>query len=160
MSECYKTAVGNMFSLALEGEVVCVTTNGIVKRDGCAIMGVGTAQIARDSFKGIDKKLGEYLNQYGNRCFNLGLHNYRGKHLRIVTFPTKYNPNDNSDMDLIRKSVLEIKEMADKFNWSKVYIPLPGVGAGKLLWSNVKPLFECLDERFILISIKASDFNH
>ena len=45
-------------------EAMCVTTNGIVKADGHAVMGAGIAKQANDYFH-LSEKLGGYLKQYG-----------------------------------------------------------------------------------------------
>jgi formylmethanofuran dehydrogenase subunit D len=39
-------------------EVVVVTTNGTIKKDGACVMGRGIARQVRDSIPGIDKRLG------------------------------------------------------------------------------------------------------
>lgn len=154
------TLVGDVFELAPSGSVICITTNGIVKKDGVAVMGRGIAQAARDKFSGVDVLLGNYLQKYGNRAFNLGSnYKYKGKTFTLASFPTKHNWREPSDLKLINSSCQQIQQMANKFNWDKVYLPIPGGTNGGLTWSQVKPIVSQLDQRFIIVSLNPSDFN-
>ena len=71
--------VGNPYNSFNEFDVICVTTNGEVRKDNKAVMGAGCAKFVRDNFEGVDLKLAVYLRQYGNRVFNLGKYVYKGK---------------------------------------------------------------------------------
>lgn len=74
----------NIFTLAkTNSSAVCIATNGMCDKNGCAVMDTGIAKKARDSLKDIenpryciDEKLGNYLRQYGNRAFMLGRYCY------------------------------------------------------------------------------------
>jgi hypothetical protein len=154
----YQIYIGNPFDILNDGDVICVTTNGVTKKDGKAVMGAGIAKFFRDTFK-VDSILGEYLKLYGNRSFKLGRHEYKGKNIELATFPTKHSWRDNSDINLISKSSIQIKEMADKNEWKRIYIPIPGCSNGGLKWSNVKNSLENLDERFVVFSINKDDFD-
>lgn len=119
----------------------CVTTNQMICANGKAVMGAGIAKIIRDNYVGIDELLGKYINSYGNRCFVF-------KHIKWISFPTKYHWKDPSDIHLIRKSSKELMEIIDKFNIEKVYLPRPGCGMGQLDWEIVKANIEnILDDR-------------
>lgn len=85
---------GDIFGLPKNhNEAVCITTNGIVKTNGCAVMGAGIAKQANISFNGLARDLGALLSQYGNRVYDMGLrkNNISGKWIRIITFPTKHH---------------------------------------------------------------------
>lgn len=148
-----KTLIGDVFKLAEPNTVVCVTTNGVLTKEKKAVMGKGIAKVARDNFLDIDVKLSTYLQKYGNRCFNLGGYSYKGKPLTIVSFPTKHSWDNDGDLPLIKKSVSELIQMANKYNWSKIYLPFPGGGAGNLTWDEVSPLLVDLDDRFTIVSL-------
>lgn len=147
---------GNIFELPQNGEAVCVTTNGIVKPNGEAVMGAGIALEANDYFN-LAPKLGKYITQYGNRAFNLGqyqrLYINNQATFTIFSFPTKHHFKENSDITLICKSAEQLVEMCNKFRISKCYLTRPGCGCGKLNWeSTVKPwLSQILDDRFIVV---------
>ena len=142
----------NIFDMATEGEAVCVTTNGMIKKDGHAVMGAGIAKEANQRFA-LSKKLAGYLKKYGNRAFNMGCYEEGTRKFNILTLPTKNDWRDNSDIELICISCQQLVEMCNKFGFTKVYLPRPGCTNGKLDWSLVKSRIETiLDDRFIVVS--------
>lgn len=144
----------NLFDLPQEGEAVCVTTNGMIKKDGHAVMGAGIAKEANQRFA-ISKKLAEYLDKYGNRAFNMGCYEDGSRKFNILTLPTKNNWRDNSDIELICTSCQQLVQMCDKFGFNKVYLSRPGCTNGKLSWSLVKSRIEpILDDRFVVVHNK------
>ena len=141
----------NIFDLPKNSnEALCITTNGMVKYNGKAVMGRGIAKQANELFH-LDSKLGLYLKTYGNRAFNLGKTSENG--YSIFTFPTKNKWQDDSDIELICKSAHELVEMCDKFHITKCYTVPPGCGCGNLNWEyTVKPFIkDILDDRFTVI---------
>lgn len=143
----------NIFDLPQNNEAVCVTTNGVIKTNGEAVMGAGIAKEANQLFH-LSNLLGKYLEQYGNRAFNLGrFQRPNGNVFTIFSFPTKQNWKDNSDITLICKSAEQLVEMCDKFGITKCYLPPVGCGCGGLNYENiVKPwISQILDDRFIIV---------
>lgn len=139
----------NIFDLPVsEKEAVCVTTNGMVKRNGFAVMGAGIAREADLRF-GLSAKLGQYLRAYGNRTFYMGA--YQNK--AIICFPTKHNWRDSSDLALIRESAENLVRMCDNRGITKCYLPPVGCGLGGLDWdTQVAPLLNSiLDDRFVIV---------
>lgn len=149
----YQNPKAEVLDMVQNGEVICITTNGDVKNDGCCVMGRGIARQFRDMFPGIDKKLGEYITKYGNRCFQLGKGTVNGKTFIIVSVPVKHHWNEMADVTLISKSCDQLMEMADKYGYSKVYLPAPGCGNGRLNYENqVYPWISLiLDDRFVCV---------
>jgi len=140
--------VGDLWDLA-RGSVLVITTNGCINRHGACVMGRGIALQAKQRFPGVALKLGGYIRQYGNRCFNLGV--WEG--YRLVSFPVKHQWDQPADLELIERSARQLVEMADKFGWECLYMPRPGCGNGRLSWSQVRPVLErILDERFVVSS--------
>lgn len=146
----------DIFTLPQNNEAMCVTTNGIVKTNGHAVMGAGIALQANKKLN-LSAKLGSYLKQYGNRAFNLGKYQRQdGAIFTVFSFPTKHNFKDDSDINLICKSANELVEMCNKFGITKCYLTRPGCGCGKLNWEHtVKPWLEqILDDRFVVVTPK------
>ena len=140
---------GNAWDVYLDYDVLCITTNGFVKSNGECVMGRGIAKEAKLRFPSIPKVLGLGIRKYGNRCMKLAKVN----DTHLVSFVVKHNWWEEADIELIKKSCLEITEMADKFSWKKVLLPRPGCGNGWLKWNDVKPILEeLLDDRFDVIS--------
>ena len=134
-------------------EAICVTTNGILKMNGHAVMGKGIAKQANDRFC-LSEQLGKYLTMYGNRLFFMGNHYFNGTNqFSIITFPTKYDWREDSDINLIIKSAEQLVKTCEKFGITKCYLPPVGCGNGNLNWEHtVKPwLSQILDDRFIVV---------
>lgn len=147
---------GNLYELpkATKREACIVTTNGMVKRDGKAVMGAGIAKYCRDTFSGVDKVLGDYLKANGNHVHCLGwqtISKVAGLFL-LFSFPTKDHWKDPSKPELIRRSCRELKEMADRFEVDTIYMNCPGCGCGKLDYAKEVRhiLSEELDDRFVV----------
>ena len=145
----------NIFDLPKSAfDAVCVTTNSMIKRNGKAVMGAGIAKEADERFN-LGYKLADYLNKYGNRCFNMGLYtnDQTRKTFTIITFPTKYDWRNNSDLTLIKKSAKELVSICDKWNIKHCYLTPVGCKNGNLNWNlQVKPILEqILDNRFTIV---------
>lgn len=94
---------GDLFAHNHNGpKAICITTNGYVGRDGCNVMGRGTAGEAKRRWPGIESLLGRLIQEKGNRVHQLTLENGSGIFLslnwlnpkvevpyHIVSFPTK-----------------------------------------------------------------------
>ena len=139
---------GNIFQYIGKADAVCVTTNGVLKKDGSLVMGKGIALAFAKKYPRLPSILGGHVNRFGNRAFRV-----KEDNIDIVSFPTKNNWRDTSDISLIKKSAKEIVEMADKFNWNKIILPRPGCSNGQLRWKDVKKEIEgILDDRFYVIT--------
>jgi len=167
----FQTIAGDPYTFFESGDTICITTNGITKKkDQTAVMGKGTAEFAQVTFKEyeIDKLLGRYLILHKNRAFYLGEYTFplvkgfeqsEGKKVHLVTFPTKNHWRDKSDIYLIRESIAQLQIIQRKFNLNKrIYLPMPGCGAGQLKWSDVKEDLSVLDEKYIIYSKTEEDF--
>ncbi len=123
---------GNLIDYWHGGNIIGVTTNGFVKRNGCAVMGAGIAKTVRDTIHGIDAELGLRLSQAGNTPIF-----FRG--FRFFTFPVKHNWWEQADIDLIRESAKIIEK---NHPGPRIDFPRPGCGNGRLDWNDVKPVLE------------------
>lgn len=156
---------GNIFLLPDpdKRDAVCVTTNGIIRKDGKAVMGAGIAKYARDTFRGTDRKLGEYIKKFGNRACALGwqpvitaAQDHSGwmpaRMFMMLSFPTKHDWKDDSDPELIRASCRQVMDLADEHYLDTVYMPCPGCANGHLDYvRDVRPILtEELDNRFMV----------
>lgn len=145
----------NIFDLATSAnDAVCVTTNGMIKRNGCAVMGAGIAKEADARFY-LGGKLGDYLRHNGNHCYNMGLYCNKdtGKTFTIITFPTKHDWKNDSDLALIKQSAEELVALCNHWNIHQCYLTPVGCANGHLDWkTQVKPVIEkILDDRFTIV---------
>ena len=125
----------------------CVPTNGIVKPNGCLVMGAGVAKVAAEKYPQLPDRLGRLVTIFGNKPFFFN-------EIGIISFPTKNHFKDPSDIGLIIASAKEIAafvEIHDK----TIVLPRVGTGFGGLNWIDVKaaiePIFD--DNRFIVCSL-------
>ena len=135
-------------------EAICVTTNGIIKRNGHAVMGRGIALTANQRFN-LSLQLAGYLTKFGNRAFHMGVKKdaLTGRQMRVITFPTKHDWKDKSDIELIKTSAHQVAAICNKFNIKTCYLTKPGCSNGGLNWERqVRPVLEeILDDRFIVV---------
>jgi len=126
----------------------------ICKGDGTLVMGAGVAKDFATRFPDIPKIWGEatLLIKNGKLKSNI-IVTPHSDDLSLVSFPTKYNWKDKSDLDLIKRSAIQLYTISQALGWKKILLPRPGCSNGGLLWgSQVKPLLETiLDERFWVI---------
>lgn len=130
--------------------LLCITTNGTVKKDGDAVMGAGIAKQAKEIFPWIPAQLGQFLSKYGNRMCYLGCN--------LITFPVKHNWYEKADIQLIKASCKELMDSLDDLKEDrgcevKALLVRPGCGNGKLNWeTEVKPVIsKLLDDRVVVI---------
>ena len=139
---------GNIWEL--QGDAVCVTTNGIVKEDGRAVMGAGIAKQCLEKYPGVDRVYGNQIKLYGVKIHTLVLDFVT--YQRIVAFPTKQHWQSPSDLSLIERSAKQLMSYTELNNLTNVLLPRPGCGLGGLEWSEVKELLTpILDERIIVV---------
>jgi hypothetical protein len=136
--------VGDIWEHADRGEIIVITTNGSLTRDGRAIFGRGVARQAALRFPEFADELGKLLAELGSHVFDLG----NG----VVTFPVEETPWSLPDLRIIARSARELRLLADHSGWQRIIVPRPGCGGGGLSWKEVKPLLEsCFDHRFLVI---------
>ena len=142
---------GDLWELAkvFEAHAVVVTTNGAVRSDGACVMGRGCAKEAKDMFEGIDKRLGALIRENGNRVQIV-----QDLPTRVIAYPVKHHWEDDADLELIRRSAQQLMEIIKEKKWTKVLMPRPGCGNGRLDWeTQVKPILEEeLDSRVAVIT--------
>jgi len=177
-----KEAKQNIWDLYDSGEVVCITTNGFVKKNGEAVMGRGTARQAVKRWPSLPRLLGNYINEFGNTVYVLpfpAMFFPKNSPPRLVAFPVKavtgiYDSHNvvfgmrrqfqkgsvvpgwamKADLAIIAKSLEELKILRVAHGWDRVYLPRPGCGAGELNWeTQVKPLCEQDGDWLIVVHI-------
>jgi hypothetical protein len=136
---------GDIWKYHDSGNKIVITTNGIVKPDGNAIMGKGIALEAKKRFPELPTLVGEHITNHGNTVGWFAPY-------RIFTFPTKNNWRDDSSFTLIRTSAFSLLKAVNWLHYSKIFMVRPGCNNGNLKWEAVKPfLSEILDSRFIIV---------
>lgn len=147
-----KELKGNLFEIT--ADVICITTNGIVKKNGEAVMGAGIALELRNRAPLFPKIFGDKLKKDGNHVSMFLVTQINGR--KVVTFPVKHHFKDEACLELIERSCKELVDLVDKFEFDQICLPKPGCGAGKLNWkTQVKPICEkYFDDRFFIVDLK------
>lgn len=133
----------------LTGGLICITTNGFVKKNGEAVLGAGCAKEAVQRFPEFPRILGSKLKQFGNKVFYIPEFN-------LFTFPVKHNWWEDADIELIKKSctqlVDKVKGMNNAFpTGTPIYLPQPGCGNGRLKWEFVREQIKDLLPDWVVI---------
>ena len=136
--------------------VICITTNGFVKKSGQAVMGRGIAKQIKEKIPKIDLQLGRLIFVAGNRVDVIRQY----ADTTIVAFPVKpdkiYIDNPDkvnlavnhmrnkfkmydmipgwacvADIEIIYESTKRLVSLANINKWHTIYLPKPGRGAGE-----------------------------
>jgi hypothetical protein len=137
---------GNLWDFHHYGPV-CITTNGIIKKNGELVMGAGIALQAKQRFPTLPRKLGNAVKVYGNCTLYL-------PEERLFSFPTKHDWCDPSDINLIASSALQLVQLTNTpaLGITQVFLPKPGCANGQLSWSKVNAVISgVLDDRFTVV---------
>ncbi len=112
---------------------ICITTNGLVKRDGRAVMGAGIALQAEKKVKGCEVILGKKITQSENHVYPFGeriplLFKPRPSSIshrtqQLISFPTKNDWRNPSEISLIEQSCQELLKL-----WKESSIPIESSG--------------------------------
>jgi len=140
-----KEIIGDLWTF----ENKCITTNGMLTKQGLAIMGKGIALEARLRHPDLPYILGQLIKEKGNHVYFLKI--------GYFSFPTKNDWKNNSSLELIERSCIELIDLVNDpwYQITEVVLPKPGCGNGGLDWKVVKPILEkYLDDRFSVISKK------
>ena len=141
----------NIFDLPKnEFDAVTITTNGIVKNNGSAVMGAGIAKEANLRYSLADE-LGTHIINNGNipHLFTKrGLNN-----AFLISYPTKFDYRDNSDNELIKQSAYELRNIVKNNNIKRCFITPPGVGLGRLNLNLVINILKdiLIEDSYILV---------
>lgn len=130
--------------------IICITTNGTVKKNGCGVMGRGCAKELLERVPDADILLGSHLQSFGNNIGILCVDDQ--KQIRVIVFPVKHNWWEKADLTLIRKSAEQLNLIAITRADEAYILPRPGCGNGHLNWGEVKPLLEDLPDNVLVIT--------
>ena len=145
----------NIVDLYKNGKIICVTTNGFIKKNGQGVLGKGNALAMATYYPKLPSNLAAHIKQNGHIVGAIG----KG----IISFPTKpisgnydqvldkmknmYKADQvipgyhcKSNIKLIEKSMNQLNEFIEKFNLEEVFLPLPGCSNGGLTFEEVKSI--------------------
>jgi len=129
--------------------IICITTNGDVKKNGELVMGRGIAHQATTRYPGLAKLFGDEVKMYGNTYCPTP---YLDEGRLLALFPVKHHWMDPADLNLIRTSTEQLFAQAIAFPHAIFVLPRPGCGNGRLKWEDVKPIVEILPDNVHIYS--------
>lgn len=137
-------------------DVILVTTNATIRKDGALVMGRGVAKEAKEKFPFLPGVLGDQINRYywdtkkyGVLITHITLNNFDKW---IGAFQVKYNWWEKADLDLIAFStsrLIDFMEHED-FMGMKISMNFPGIGNGGLDVHRVLPVISVLPDSVTL----------
>lgn len=150
---------------------ICITTNGMYMTDGKACMGGGCARQCADRWPQTAFRLGKCLKNFASNVpFVIGAVDNQGNYIEptmkiirerkykclIFSFPTIDDLIDGAKIELIKRSAMEMKNFADRFQLMGIACGRMGAGIGGLDWyKEVKPVVQdILDDRFTIVSFE------
>ena len=140
-----------------EARVICITTNGMTRINGNGIMGAGIAKQARNRVRHIETALGIGIRTFGNVVQRIGVwESPGGIFIEILSFPTKNDWRDPSDLELIQKSAEALTRWHEKNGRpdNTYALTRPGCGNGGLDWTVVRSVLEPIlrEDRYIIFT--------
>lgn len=141
-----KEVFGNLWVYPADWRIV--TTNGSVRKDGCCVMGKGCAKEAADRYLMLPRELGVRIKVEGNVVHSFPQYG-------LLTFPVKHAWHESADLDLIRRSVSQLKRFLSPH--LRYAMPRAGAGNGRLRWSDVRPVLAELPDNVRVITFERDD---
>lgn len=152
-----KLMKGDMLDVIEHSHMFVISTNGILRNDGCLVMGKGIAGQIADRYPSIPKlagdviKAGRFPTTHEANWQHRGIsHRYNFIQLpstSICLLQVKNAWWDNANLFLIHQSALEMRAAIDRFtNLNKcqpvVHMNFPGIGNGGLSRAVLLPRLE------------------
>ena len=137
-----KFEIGELYQNLESGNVYLATTNGVVNRDGCLVMGKGSAESLKSKIANSPAVLGKLIGSkpgiytYGLVCVKTP------EDIRYGAFQTKRDWKDCSRLSLIAQALIMLEKKALANQQLVFHLPMPGIGAGGLTEGQVKRLLD------------------
>lgn len=137
---------GNIWDVWDDANLVCITTNSVIKSNGELVMGKGIALEAKNKMPGLPIIAGDLVHYFGNRYGFI----YVPLHPPIGLFQTKYHYSGKSDIELIRFSVSKLIDFITDDLYCNAFesinLNFPGINNGMLARDVVLPIISKLPD--------------
>jgi hypothetical protein len=160
----------NIVNLWNTGNIVCVTTNGFIKKNGEAVMGRGNALAMAKAIPKLPLCLANHIRTNGNvvgpiykKVISFPVKPIQGDYSEVLPHMRKnYKPTDTipgffckARVDIIEKSVNELNELITQYDEhiKNIYLPIPGVNNGQLTFDNIKHILNNLNNKVVLVNL-------
>jgi len=127
------------------------TGNSTIKKNGAVVMGRGAAKQVRDTYLDIDKVFGNEIRKNPAAHLIFIAQMYEGEPVQFLGwFKVKHHWGADADLDLIKESTAELKELAERKPHLLFHMNYPGVGNGRLNIHQVQPVLETLPDNVLI----------
>ena len=110
-----KLITGDLWDWYNHDHIICITTNGTVKKDGSVVMGAGCALQAKQRFPLLPNLLGKVITNEYTLKEPLNIPFYFPDY-RIITFPVKTHWFQKAEVELIAKIVKRMCKISPDAN--------------------------------------------
>lgn len=144
----------NIWDFADTLDYVCITTNSILNKDNCLIMGKGNAEQAKARIPDLPKDFGQQIVE---RNVNGGFYGLLVSHNKYLAFQTKYHWRDNSPIELVERTTNMLVRLANNHPDKTFGLPFPGIQNGRLRPKDVYPLLQKLPDNVFVYHLDKLD---
>jgi len=135
-------------------DIILVTSNSYVNQRGELVMGRGAALELKNKFPYLAGIFGDQVKRYYEHLGKYGvlISKYEFLDKMYGIFQVKYHFGDRANLELIDYSVNMLNSILKEqpFEKSSVSMNFPGIGFGHLLYEQVLPVVEKLNDRVTL----------
>ena len=141
---------GQLWDEIGKANLILVTTNASVRKDGCLVCGRGAAKEAAERFPTFSRRCGHKIRFYEREEKIYGIMIFSGilPQGSIGAFQVKYHWKDQADLLLIAHSVGQLILVSGQYE--RIAMNFPGTGFGRLAREKVLPLLEPLPDNVII----------
>lgn len=138
-------------------DAICCNTSMLVRSNGSLYMEYGLAQDFAEMFPSIPPIWGFYTKNIieGKLRSNIIVTNY-GKGPFLVSIPVKQNWDDPIDINLLRRSIVQLYAVSQSLGWKSVLVPIPDLYYDEeptVTLEQLEDTFDTLlDDKFTIIS--------
>lgn len=146
--------VGDLWDELGKADLLLVSGNATVKRNGELVMGRGAAREAAQRFPGLALDMGQRIRNIGGyfrqpaRYGVLLASDAFGTKPRLGLFQAKWHWRDDASPYLIECSAVHLIGMAR--NFVRIVLNYPGIGNGRLRVEDVEPIVAALPDNVFI----------
>lgn len=122
------------------------TANSVVRSNGSLVMGAGVAKAVKLQYRGIDVLFGGVIPHLGV----FGVQFVQWNNTWIGAFQTKIDWKDDSPIEVVQNSILELCNIATRRPTHTFHLPCPAVNHGGKSVEEILPLLEILPENVLV----------
>lgn len=125
------------------------TANSVINNNGELVMGAGNAKVAKETYKGLSKRLGSCIKHLSKFYLMFDTDT------KIFALQTKVNWKDKSPVNLVKKSIFILWYEATIKNPDKKFaVPFPAISHGGLTEEMLLPTVKMLPNNVHIWKVK------